>query len=150
MTSPEFPSRSRAEDLPPVRTELDLYERWRTLMGPLGFGRRRLSILFLAADGRVAPVIPTIDDVPECTDGPECGPFLHMCADVLEMVAPDGSVAILYSRPGRSPVSEDDRSWARGLAAAAADQGVRLWPVHFANDAVLRVFAADDLLTAQA
>lgn len=138
------------ENLPPVGSDADLFQRWRSLMGPLGFSRRRLWILFLAPDGRVAPVLPTIDDVSGRADTGDCGPVVRICADVLESNLPGGSVAILYSRPGRGPVSEDDRTWARGLAAAAAREGVRLWPVHFANDEILQVFAPDDLIASPA
>ena len=62
------------------------------------------------------------------------------------VVPATGSVAILLSRAGNDPVTTDDRSWAFGLTKAAQRQGIRMWPVHFANDVELRVFAPDDLI----
>lgn len=137
---------ARPEDRPPVRSDSDLYQHWRDLMGPLGFIRRRLWIAFFALDGQVAPVLPTIDDVPARPDARDCDSVMHICAEVLESAIPGGSVAVLYSRPGRGSASEHDRGWARGLAAAAVREGVRMWPVHFANDQLLQVFAPDDLI----
>jgi hypothetical protein len=46
-------------------------------------------------------------------------------------------------------MDEADRSWARGLISAARHLGISMWPVHFANDVELRVFAPDDLVTSQ-
>ena len=56
-----------------------------------------------------------------------------------------GAVALLYTRPGVDTMNGDDRSWARSLTVAARAAGIDLWPVHFANDEELRVFAPDDL-----
>jgi hypothetical protein len=42
-----------------------------------------------------------------------------------------------------------DRTWARGLTSAAQQLGVSMWPVHFANDVELRIFAPDDLLVSR-
>jgi len=54
---------------------------------------------------------------------------------------------MLLTRPGRNPLDDADRSWARCLTSAAEQLGVSMWPVHFANDVELRVFAPDDLVT---
>ena len=51
---------------------------------------------------------------------------------------------MLLTRPGRDPMNSDDRSWARGLVAAAVRLGVPMRPVHFANDESLLVFAPDE------
>ena len=53
--------------------------------------------------------------------------------------------AAAYTRPGRRPMCDDDRSWARSLTRAARRAEIPLWPVHFANDEELLVFAPDDL-----
>lgn len=58
----------------------------------------------------------------------------------------DGSLAILLSRPGGEPMTDDDRSWARTLSRSARARGVSLWPVHLATDAELVVFAPDDMV----
>jgi hypothetical protein len=53
---------------------------------------------------------------------------------------------MLLTRPGRNPMDDADRSWARCLTSAADHLSVSMWPVHFANDVQLRVFAPDDLV----
>jgi hypothetical protein len=69
-----------------------------------------------------------------------------MCGHIVGRGGDRGSVAFLLTRPGRDPINDADRSWARGLTSAAQHLGVAMWPVHFANDAELRVFAPDDLV----
>ena len=140
-----IPPLQRPEDAPPIVTDHDLYLRWRSLMGELGFARRRFWLAFIDPDGMMIPHITQIDDVPARTDPGFCSELIHVldhlnCGEVGGL-----SATILYSRPGRHPMSEDDRSWARALTEAASRAGVRLWPVHFANDAELTVFAPDDL-----
>jgi len=133
-------------NLAPVHTPEDLYQCWRALMGPLGFSRRSLWLAFVDPDGRLNPSLSQIDEIPERV-GPEmCLPLLELCAHVMGDDRHDHSVAILLTRPGRDPMNDDDRSWARGLLAAAREHGVVMHPVHFANDTSLLVFAADDLL----
>jgi hypothetical protein len=135
------------EQLPPVRTDLDIYHVWRLLMGPLDFGCRRLWVTFTDGDGRCSPVVPQIEDVPPQADVESCQGLMTMLDHVRDFFA-GGAVALLYTRPGRRPMNDDDRSWARSLTRAAREAEIPLWPVHFANDAELLVFAPDDLATA--
>jgi hypothetical protein len=132
------------EAMPPVRTDRDIYHVWRLLMGPLGFGCRRLWVTLTETDGRVSPVLQQIEDVPRRISPAECGGVMTML-DGLRPLFTGGAVALLYSRPGRRPMDDDDRSWARSLSRAARSAEVPLWPVHFANDEELLVFAPDDL-----
>ena len=53
---------------------------------------------------------------------------------------------MLLTRPGRNPLDDADRSWARCLTSAAEQLSVSMWPVHFANDVELRVFAPPMIL----
>lgn len=140
----------RPEDMPPVTNPAALHERWTALMGPLGFSRRRLWLAFIQPDGTMNPALTQIDDIPGRADATTCAPLLDVCAHIVGEDLDGGSVAILYSRPGRHPMSADDRSWARGLTEAARRRQVRMWPVHFANDEILQVFAPDDLATSLA
>ena len=132
-------------DLAPVANPADLHHLWTTLMGPLGFSRRRLWLAFIGPDGTPTPHLTQIDEIPPRADPDLCAPLLDVCAHIVAEDVSGGSVAILYTRPGRHPMSGEDRSWAIGLTEAARAQGVRMWPVHFANDEVLQVFAPDDL-----
>jgi len=132
------------EDMPPVRTDQDIFHVWRLLLGPLGFGCRRLWVTLTDAEGRVSPVIQQIEDVPPRTSPAECDGLMTML-DHIRPFFDGGAVALLYSRPGRRPMNDDDRSWARSLTRAARQAQIPLWPVHFANDEELLLFAPDDL-----
>lgn len=131
---------------PPVRTQQELFDYWRALMGPLGFSRPMLWVCFISADDVVAPVISQIDDLPKFPDRE----LLTNLMWILKNAALDGnegsSVAMLLSRPGRSDLRTTDRAWARGLASAASASGVPLRPLYLATDESIRVVAVDDLL----
>jgi hypothetical protein len=116
-------------------------------MGPLGFGRPRLWIAFLARDNMMSAQLTQIEDIPGSADAHMCGSLLEMCRHIVGRNGVGGSVAMLLTRPGRNPLDDADRSWARCLTSAAEQLGVSMWPVHFANDVELRVFAPDDLVT---
>lgn len=115
-------------------------------MGPLGFTTRRLWIMFIDTDDEAMPQLTEIDDIPYEIDARLCEPLMHMCEHLLDEFVPGGSVAMLFSRPGRNPMTQGDRRLARAVHEAADHAGVALRPTHFANDVTLGVFAADDLL----
>jgi hypothetical protein len=129
-----------------VRSSEDLYQRWRALMGPLGFGQPRLWIAFLEPTSMMSAQLTQIEDIPRWADPQLCGALLEMCGHIVGSYGGGGSVAFLLTRPGRNPMEDADRSWGNGLTSAARQHGVAIWPVHFANDAELRVFAPDDLV----
>ena len=116
-------------------------------MGPLGFGRPRLWIAFLGRDNMMSPQLTQIEDIPGRGDAQMCGSLLEMCRHIVGRNGVGGSVAMLLTRPGRNPMDDADRSWARCLTSAAEQLRVLMWPVHFANDVELQVFAPDDLVT---
>ena len=128
-----------AEQMPPVATLADLTYLWRALMGPLGFNRRSLWLVLFDADGQPSG-LTRIDDVPAAGG-------IDDALSVVEAVGTDlgpGSLGILISRPGRTPMTEDDRCWGRSLTHAARDRRVSLWPVHLATDAEMAVLSPDD------
>ncbi len=139
------PAMRRAGDVRPIRTQADLHELWRMLMGPLGFGQRLLWLQLLDADGRCSPLLPTIEDLPLMPEPSELEHVMSFCQQLLDLEVPGGSVAILLSRPGRAGISASDRRWAGGLTTTGRRLGIRCWPVHLANDHELRVFTDDDL-----
>lgn len=143
----DIPERLPVSALPPVRTAHDIHRYWRRLMGPLGFSRRRLWISFTDCDGRIDPVLPQIDDLPPRASTADCNGLIQILDHVRDVYL-GGAVALLYTRPGRDPMNDNDRSWGRSLTAAAQAADIPLWPVHFANDEELRVFAPDDLAAA--
>lgn len=142
--SHEIPPLLPAHEMPPVRSQADLELHWRRLMGELGFGSIKLWWLFFDADGHCAPTTHQVEDLPEEPGPHGLANLMWICQQVLDEVAPGGSVAFLLSRPGGVGITAGDRAWASGIGRAARAAGVRCHPVHLANDHELRVFAPDD------
>ena len=53
---------------PIIHGQADLEDAWRTLMEPLGFSRRSLWLMFIAADDRLMPQVTEIEDIPPVLD----------------------------------------------------------------------------------
>jgi len=136
------PSPRRPEDTPPIRTQADLEEHWRALMGPLGFGTRSIWMQILDDENRCTPVLMQIEELPRVPGEDDTDGMRRL----LEHFREDGgSVAFLVTRPGRAGMSSSDRAWATSLTDAVRRAGLRPWPVHRANDQELAVCSADDL-----
>jgi hypothetical protein len=131
---------------PPLVDAADLERFWLDLMGPLGFGSRKLWLLMLTDDHRPVRQITQIDDVPVVVEAGSCAGLMEVCQMLVTEVVPGGSIALLLTRPGRHPMDVGDTAWARALVDAARRAQVPLWPVHFANDRELRVFPPEDVL----
>jgi len=142
----DIPTLRPPHKMPPIRNSEDRCLHWRALMGTLGFGQPRLWIGLIRPDDMMSPQLIQIEEIPRSADAKMCEPLLEMCQYIVGPDGSGGSVAFLLTRPGRNPMNDADRSWARGLTAAAHELGVSMWPVHFANDVELRVFAPDDLV----
>ena len=127
-----------------LRTDADLEEFWRELMGPLGFARRALWIAFVTDGGLVSLQLVEVGDLPRTPAPQECDGF----ADLLAGLHHDAGVhrfAFLLVRPGSGGAVPDDRAWAAALHAAAHAAGVRCEPVHLATDTSLVPLPVDDL-----
>lgn len=119
----------------PFDTTEQLRQRWRALMGPLGFSESRLWVGIADGD-RMAPgvlpylVLPTV---------PSARLIDLFMPQLLE--ATDGvtrlSLAFLLSRPGSDGITPRDLGWARLLVDAAGRLGVPIHPTHRANDVSL-------------
>lgn len=149
MTDADIPPLGRPEDMPPVRSQADLWRHWRALMGPLGFSGRLLWLLFLRPDGRVTPFLPTVDELPVLPDRKLLDSLMSICQKVCAELD-GGSVAVLLSRPGARGITAADRAWASGLTRAANNAAVAMWPVHVADDRELVVLTPDDLASTAA
>lgn len=123
----------------PIHSPADLRQRWRALMGPLGFGERLLRFSFVGQDRRM---IKVLSDIPIGVH-PEAGMIGNLMSVLNELVSrtDDGTtVAFLLTRPGRGPISDADREWATLLTTMAVDLDVPIEPIFRANDdAVLLV-----------
>ncbi len=145
MDDDTIPALTRPEDTPPLLTQADLHRYWRALMGPLGFGSRRLWLLFLDVDERPTPLLLQIDDVPDYCAEPMLEGLITVCR-ATRAEQDLGRVAVLLSRPGRGGLTGSDRRWGRCLLAAAARGHVPFAPVHLATDERVQILSGDDLL----
>lgn len=128
-----------------IRTDVQLEQFWRELMGPLGFVRRAVWIALMEDDGHVLRQIVEIGDLPR---RPERGGLAGL-ADNLAGLSDDLGIhrfAFLLVRPGRGGAAPDDRAWAAELHRAAHAAGVRCETVHLATDTVLVPLPVDDLV----
>ncbi len=129
-----------------VRTDGDLEDFWRGLLGPLGFARRGLWIAFVEDDGRILRQIVEIGDLPVTPAPDEIDGFASTMAGLRDELGV-GRLAFLLVRPGRGAAARPDRAWAAALHAAAHDARVRCELVHLATDTDLVPLPVDDLLT---
>jgi hypothetical protein len=117
----------------PVHSAADMCQRWRALMGPLGFGERLLWIGFVGPDRRM---YKTLTQVP-LGSRPRRGRIefvISRLARVLGGLDPGTTVALLLTRPGRGAISSADRQWSALLTEAAARYTIPLEPIFRAND----------------
>jgi hypothetical protein len=123
----------------PVHSASDLRERWRALMGPLGFGQRLLWIGFIGPDRRLVKALSQLAVNPR----PRARILKNLMSALrtrLDDMAPGTTVALLLTGPGQGPVSPADRLWSKSLTDMAGRFAVPLEPVFRANDeSLLRV-----------
>jgi len=117
----------------PVYSTADLRERWRALMGELGFGQRLLWFGFLGPDRRL---IKTLSQIPV---GPRpqariLKNLMSALRTLLDDMASGSTVAFLLTGPGRGPVSPADRMWSKTLSELAGRFAVPVEPIFRAND----------------
>lgn len=129
----------------PIRSNAELAEVWRGLMGAGGFGTSSLWMVFFDEDSCLSPVIVPIDDLPAEPDDRFVGNLARIIGDLLGGGAA-ASAALLLTRPGPRAMTDADRQWARALRAALG--GLPMWPIHLATRGHVQVFAPDDLVAA--
>ena len=145
-----IPSIPPIEEAPPVRTEEELHQRWRALMGPGGFSRHSLWVIWFGHDHRQLPMIVPIDDLPGELTSADIGQLATMMQSAVAD-ADAGSVALLLSRPGPSAISDQDKARANtllhtlGQLTARGAFTLRLWPIHLATSDSVRQLTVDDL-----
>jgi hypothetical protein len=142
--SDDIPPLRPPDQMPAIRTQTDLHEHWRALMGPLGFSDRSLWVAFLAPDGVSEALLTKIEGIPPQPDRQILNNLMAVLQRVLDDV-PGAGVAFLVSRPGPAHITEDDRAWGRDLTTAARGALLPCRPVHLATDEAIRVLAMDDL-----
>lgn len=117
----------------PVYSAADMCQRWRALMGPLGFGERLLWLGFVGADRRMYKTLSQVPIRPRPKRW-----FVEDVVSRLRFVVDNfeegATVALLLTRPGPGPISHLDRQWSTLLTEVAAEFGVPLEPIFRAND----------------
>lgn len=126
----------------PIHSADDLCQRWRALMGELGFGERLLRFAFVGPDRCLLKVL---HDMP-VPDGPTprvVDDLFGVLRAVIDEVSPDLTVALLLTRPGTGGISARDRRWATLLHRGAARFDVPIHPIFRANDRSLLLVEPD-------
>jgi hypothetical protein len=129
---------------PIIRTQADLADAWRHLMGDGGFGGHSVWMMWIVGDQPV----PHITEMQE-SEQPITGRLLDNFVEILGLLgtehAQPARVAFLISRPGNATVSSADRAWAHTLDGAARDAGVACEVVHLATFDHVRPLPLDEL-----
>lgn len=120
----------------PIRSAADLGDRWRALMGPLGFGGRLLWIGFVGPDRCMIKALSQIQLSPRPMHN-VIEATMAALPDVLAGFPEGTTVALLLTRPGKGPISPADREWAALLDEIAPEHDVSLEPIFRANDEAL-------------
>lgn len=128
-----LPRRLSPQDTPPIRSTHELALHWRRLMGPLGFGHRHFWITVTDRDGRLLPVLPKIEELPDLPDDRTVGDLMCAMAEGLGHPAHGITLAFLLARPGGGRPTRADRRWATVIRAEARRHGVPLWPTFLAT-----------------
>jgi hypothetical protein len=117
----------------PVHSGADLRQRWRALMGPLGFEERLLWFGLIGPDRRFTKKLCQLT-VRRRPQGRVVWNLMSSLRTLLDDVEPGTTVAVLLTGPGRGPVSAADMVWSKTLAEMAERFAVPLEPIFRAND----------------
>lgn len=121
----------------PVSSAADMRQRWRALLGPLGFGQKLLWVGFLGPDRCMVKTMTQMPIGPR----PQAKVLKNLMSalrTLLDGLGPGSSVALLLTGPGRGPVSSTDRVWCKSLVSMAERFTVPLEPIFRANDESLQ------------
>ncbi|MHA7664640.1 hypothetical protein [Mycolicibacterium sp. HS_4_1] len=121
----------------PVHSAADVGQRWRALMGQLGFGERLIWFAFVGPDRRFIKALSQLEIGPSPTVVP-VRRMMSAIHEVLDGFTDGTTVAALITRPGKGNViTRGDEKWAAFIAEAAAEFGVPIEPIFRANDDAL-------------
>lgn len=137
MPYDDVPPLLAPDQVPAIRSAADLRQTWRALLGPLGFSRRSLWLLFLTEEGHPSGPLLTVDDLPDGPYDVAADDLVDLCEEILRGPGDGRSVALLVTRAGSDRWHVGDRAWARFLTAVAERVSGPTWPVHRANDVEL-------------
>lgn len=116
-----------SHDLPFLLTDADVLARVRELVGP-AITDRQLWLMFVDGDGRQAPVLAPVSDLPPRPDAlvPRLGALLAGIVPGLRTDLGRGSVILTLERHGPDATRPSDRDWAQALTDACIAAAVDL------------------------
>ena len=117
----------------PVYSAEDLRQRWRALMGPLGFEERQLWFGLVGPDRCFTQKLSRVRIRPRPL-GAILWNLMSALRTLLDDLEPGTTVALLLSGPGRGPISSIDLVWSKSLTDMAERFGVPIEPIFRAND----------------
>lgn len=117
----------------PVHSTQDLRERWRALMGPLGFGTRLLWFGLIGPDRCFTKKLGQVAIRPR-PRGRIVWNLMASLRTLLGDLEAGTTVAFLLTGPGRGPVSSIEVLWSTSLTEMAERFAVPLEPIFRAND----------------
>jgi len=122
----DIPALRPPHESPTIDTVYELTQRWRALMGSLGFSHHRLWLLLLDPDGRVVPHVLQIDDIPPGAEAADCVPLLEMAGHIvpeagsLAILQPSGQQSDHHRRPELGPRPHRGGRWTGDPPVAGA------------------------------
>ncbi len=126
--------------IPPIHTAADpaysaedLRQRWRALLGPLGFEERLLWFGLIGPDRCFAQKLSRLP-IRTRPRGRVVWNLMSALRTLLDDREAGTTVALLLSGPGRGPVSSVDLVWSKSLTDMAERFAVPLEPIFRAND----------------
>jgi hypothetical protein len=131
MASPYLPP-PLATATDPVFTAADMGQRWRALMGPLGFSETLLWLGFLGPDRRMYKKLSQVPVDPTPTPRIVLATMSRL-NDVVDHLEAGTTVALLLTRRGTGGISAADREWSTMLTDFATQFDVPLEPIFRAN-----------------
>jgi hypothetical protein len=117
----------------PVHSHEDLHQRWRALLGPLGFEQRLLWFGPIGPDRRFSQKLSRLP-IRTRPRGRVVWNLMSSLRTLLDDRESGTTVAMLLSGPGRGPVSSIDLVWSQSLTDMAERFAVPMEPIFRAND----------------
>ncbi|HEY4006379.1 MAG TPA: hypothetical protein VGM60_14505 [Pseudonocardia sp.] len=131
-------------DAPPLRTDTEVLDRVRAIVGPAQAGRQ-LWVLLLDGDNRQLPAVIPISGPPRAPDRRALGSLARLLGGLraeLATSAGPGSVVFVLERAGSDTVLPGDLEWAGALRLAGRQAEVATRAVFLSTDAGVRPLAA--------
>ena len=122
----------------PVYSAEDLRQRWRALVGPLGFEERALWFGLIGPDRCFTQKLSQVPIRPR-PRGRILWNLMSALRTLLDDLEPGTTVTLLLSGPGRGPISSIDLMWSKSLTDMAERFAVPLEPIFRANDESLEM-----------